>query len=178
MALSGLIIVGCADPTTASDTTSVTEGASSATDVVISTPFPVPTTDAVPVAPEPIPVPAADSSPDARAALDMLATVPVKGRAPKTGYDRDLFGQAWTDDVDVEFGRNGCDTRNDILRRDLTAIAVKPGSNGCSVLTGTLADAYTGTTIDFVRGADTSSDVQIDHMVSLISDRRLLGAKI
>ena len=43
-------------------------------------------------------------------ALDVLATLPVKGRAPKTGYDRAQFGQAWAD-VD----RNGCDTRNDIL---------------------------------------------------------------
>ena len=44
----------------------------------------------------------------------------VKGRAPKTGYDRDQYGQAWKD-VD----RNGCDTRNDILRRDLTAIVAQ-----------------------------------------------------
>jgi hypothetical protein len=97
----------------------------------------------------------------------MLATLPIKGRAPKTGYDRDMFGQAWTDDVDVDGGHNGCDTRNDILRRDLTAIILKPGSNGCAVQSGTLADAYTGTTIDFVRGTDTSSVVQIDHMVAL-----------
>ena len=50
-------------------------------------------------------------------AIDRLATLPIKGRAPKTGYDRALFGQAWAD-VD----RNGCDTRNDILQRDLTDI--------------------------------------------------------
>ena len=56
-------------------------------------------------------------------ALEVLATLPVKGRAPKTGYDRDQFGQAWTD-VD----RNGCDTRNDILRRDLTRHRLKPGT--------------------------------------------------
>ena len=31
-----------------------------------------------------------------------------------TGYDRDRFGQAWLD-----ADRNGCDTRNDMLRRDL-----------------------------------------------------------
>ena len=61
----------------------------------------------------------APPGPSARAgtALAALATLPVKGRAPRTGYDRDLFGQAWAD-VD----RNGCDTRNDILRRDLTAL--------------------------------------------------------
>lgn len=161
MALSGLLIAGCADPTSAS------ESASSATDTAISSPPPASTTDSVAVAPEPTPASASDSSPDAQAALDMLATLPIKGRAPRTGYDRDLFGQSWTDDVDVEFGRNGCDQRNDLLRRDLTDITLKPGSNGCVVLTGTLADTYTGTIIDFVRGADTSMAVQLDHVVSL-----------
>jgi hypothetical protein len=177
VALSGLLVVGCADQTGDRDATSHTEPASSATDTTSST-SPV-TTDAAPalsvapeVTPEPVlpPVPAepaATNSDSAQAALFTLATLPIKGRAPKTGYDRNMFGQAWTDDVDVEFGHNGCDTRNDILRRDLTDITLKPGSNGCAVQTGTLADAYTGTTISFVRGADTSSDVQIDHMVAL-----------
>lgn len=167
MALSGLLIVGCADPTTASDAASGAESASSATDTAISASPPAASTDAVSVAPAPTPASAAESSPDAQAALGMLATLPIKGRAPKTGYDRDLFGQAWTDDVDVEFGHNGCDTRNDILRRDLTAITLKSGSNGCVVQTGTLADTYTGTTINFVRGADTSNAVQIEHIVAL-----------
>jgi hypothetical protein len=42
------------------------------------------------------------------------AQLPMKGRAPRTGYDRDQFGPAWKD-VD----RNGCDQRNDVLTRDL-----------------------------------------------------------
>ncbi|MEW2018665.1 DUF1524 domain-containing protein [Rhodococcus sp. NPDC076796] len=167
MALSGLLIVGCVDPTTASDATSAAESASSATDTATSASPPASSTDAVSVAPAPTPASAAEIWPDAQAALGMLATLPIKGRAPKTGYDRDLFGQSWTDDVDVEFGRNGCDQRNDLLRRDLTDITLKPGSNGCVVLTGTLADTYTGTIIDFVRGADTSMAVQLDHVVSL-----------
>ncbi|GAC1482447.1 MAG: hypothetical protein NVS1B16_12590 [Pseudarthrobacter sp.] len=50
-------------------------------------------------------------------AIDLLATLPIKGRAPKTGYDRAQFGQAW---LDVD--RNGCDTRNDMLKRDLTGV--------------------------------------------------------
>lgn len=100
----------------------------------------------------------------ARALLDSL---PVKGRAPKTGYSRAQFGQSWTDDVDVEGGHNGCDTRNDILRRDLTDVTLKPGTRGCVVLSGTLADPYTGTLARFTRGADTSSQVQIDHVVAL-----------
>lgn len=53
----------------------------------------------------------ATSSFDASAALSKLDTLPVKGRAPKTGYDRGQFGQAWTDDVTVEGGHNGCDAR-------------------------------------------------------------------
>ena len=92
------------------------------------------------------------------AAVDAL---PVKGRAPRTGYSRDQFGSAWTD-VD----RNGCDTRNDVLARDLTAIALKPGTRGCVVLTGTLRDPYTGKILVFQRGPS-SADVQIDHVVAL-----------
>ena len=68
-----------------------------------------------------------------------LATLAVKGRAPKSGYDRSRFGVAWTDDVTVADGHNGCDTRNDILRRDLVAVEIKPGSNGCAVLGGPTA---------------------------------------
>lgn len=101
----------------------------------------------------------------------VLNTIPVKGRAPKTGYDRELFGQKW-DDID----RNGCDTRNDILGRDLTNIVYKDGTNNCAVLTGTLNDPYTGTTIAFERGEDTSTAVQIDHVVAL-SDAWQKGAQ-
>lgn len=107
---------------------------------------------------------AADPAADALARLDSLE---VKGRAPKTGYERSLFGDAWTDDVTVADGHNGCDTRNDILRRDLVDVVIKPGSNGCAVLSGTLNDPYTGTSFAFQRGPGSSAEVQIDHMVSL-----------
>ena len=100
-------------------------------------------------------------------ALTALAGLPVKGRAPKTGYDRAQFGQAWSDAVEVDGGRNGCDTRNDVLRRDLTAITLDPRTGGCVVLSGTLADPFTGSTIPFVRGEQTSRAVQVDHLVSL-----------
>ncbi|MHA7154736.1 GmrSD restriction endonuclease domain-containing protein [Arthrobacter sp. TMN-50] len=103
-------------------------------------------------------------------ALDLLDTLPVKGRAPKTGYDRDLFGQAWAD-----IDRNGCDTRNDMLNRDLTSI-IHANSVPCKVQSGILDDPYTGTTIDFLRGQSTSSDVQIDHVVAL-SDAWQKGAQ-
>jgi len=95
-------------------------------------------------------------------ATAVLETLPVKGRAPKTGYSRDQFGQAWAD-VD----RNGCDTRNDILKRDLTSIIYKAGTRNCVVASGTLVDKYSGETINFVRGNITSMEVQIDHVVAL-----------
>jgi hypothetical protein len=95
-------------------------------------------------------------------AIATLETLPVKGRAPKTGYARDQFGQAWAD-VD----RNGCDTRNDMLKRDLTAIVYKAGTRNCVVFSGTLLDRYSGESIDFVRGNVTSMAVQIDHVVAL-----------
>ena len=101
-----------------------------------------------------------------------LAKLPVKGRAPKTGYDRaGKFGPAWAD-VD----RNGCDTRNDILRRDLDGETFKPGTHDCVVVTGSLNDPYTGKKITFARGQGTSDDVQIDHMVAL-SDAWQKGAQ-
>lgn len=112
------------------------------------------------VAPETAAGPAADT-------LARLDSLEVKGRAPKTGYERSLFGDAWTDDVTVADGHNGCDTRNDILRRDLVDVVIKPGSNGCAVLSGTLNDPYTGTSFAFQRGPASSAEVQIDHMVSL-----------
>jgi len=119
------------------------------------------------------PTAVADTAVDTLAKLD---TVAIKGRAPKTGYDRDLFGERWTDDVTVEYGRNGCDTRNDILRRDLVDVVSKPGSNGCAVLSGVLNDPYTGTTVEFLRGPGTSAEVQIDHVVAL-SDAWQKGAQ-
>lgn len=93
-------------------------------------------------------------------ALEALATLPVKGRAPKTGYDREQFGAAWAD-VD----RNGCDTRNDVLNRDLTAKTWRSGTHGCVVLSGSFAEPYTGTAVTFAKAR--AWDVQIDHVVAL-----------
>ncbi|NKX56763.1 HNH endonuclease family protein, partial [Arthrobacter mobilis] len=117
--------------------------------------------------PAPAPAPAAPAG----TALALLETIPVKGRAPKTGYDRDEFGSGWQDP-----DRNGCDARNDILARDLTDETFRPGTNNCIVLTGTLADPFTATTIRFVRGNATSTAVQIDHIVPL-SDAWQKGAR-
>jgi hypothetical protein len=127
-----------------------------------------PTTHTAPPSEGRSPAPPGGSGVTAQAAL---AHLPIKGRAPKTGYSRELFGPAWADT-----NRNGCDTRNDILGRDLTAVVLKPGTNGCVVLSGELRDPYTGHTIDFERGPATSIDVQIDHVVAL-SDAWQKGAQ-
>jgi hypothetical protein len=96
------------------------------------------------------------SAPQARTALGVLATLPVKGRAPMTGYSRDAFGPAWLD-----ANRNGCDERNDMLTRDLGDRT----EENCRILTGTLADPYTAQTIAYVYGDGTLID--IDHVVAL-----------
>ncbi|MDY6808456.1 MAG: DUF1524 domain-containing protein [Actinomycetota bacterium] len=122
------------------------------------------------------PAPSPEFSASARRAIATLETLAVKGRAPRTGYEREQFGQAWSDDVSVADGHNGCDARNDILRRDLTDIALKTGTRDCVVASGTLDDPYTGQRISFVRGEDTSAQVQIDHVVAL-SDAWQKGAQ-
>lgn len=99
-------------------------------------------------------------------AADLLQTIAVKGRAPKTGYARTQFGDGWAT-------TNGCDTRDIILHRDLQNPTV---GDGCKVLSGVLNDPYTGKTITFQRGPETSSDVQIDHVVAL-SDAWQKGAQ-
>lgn len=88
---------------------------------------------------------------------EVLQSLAVKGRAPKTDYSRDQFGSGWTT-------TSGCDTRNVILYRDMPGSIV---NDSCHVTKGTLLDPYTGQTITFVRGSQTSSDVQIDHVVAL-----------
>ncbi len=93
-------------------------------------------------------------------ALSQLATLEVKGRAPLTGYDRERFGAAWLD-----ADRNGCDTRNDILGRDLTHRSYDPKTHGCVVLSGILGDPYTDDRIRFVKGD--GDLVDIDHVVAL-----------
>jgi hypothetical protein len=92
-------------------------------------------------------------------AINKLESLPIKGRAPKTGYSREQFGAGWGD-------AGGCDVRNFILGRDMTNITTKSPTD-CTVLSGTLNDPYTGKTIPFTRGAGTSSAVQIDHVVAL-----------
>ncbi len=99
---------------------------------------------------------------------DVLATLTVKGRGPKTGYSREQFGEAWAD-VD----RNGCDTRDDVLNRDLGRREWRPGTHDCVVVAGVLHDPYTGRRLVFRKA--TAEAVQIDHVVAL-SDAWQKGA--
>ena len=95
-----------------------------------------------------------------------LAKLEVKGRAPKTGYSRKQFSDGW--------GKmSGCSVREVILARDLMETNI---DDKCRVLAGTLRDPYTGRTIKFQRGPETSSKVQIDHVVAL-SDAWQKGAQ-
>ncbi|MBO1268766.1 HNH endonuclease family protein [Arthrobacter cavernae] len=94
-------------------------------------------------------------------AAEALENLPVKGRAAKDNYERTEFGQAW---LDVD--RNGCDTRNDVLRRDLSDVSFTEGSK-CRVAAGQFQEPYTGQHVAFRRGPETSAAVQIDHVVAL-----------
>lgn len=103
--------------------------------------------------------PGADSKLNAMiiTARQQLDTLPVKGRAPKTGYTRTRFGDGW-----AKIGM--CDAREIILARDLTNTKL---STDCKVLSGVLNDPYTGKIIHFQRGPTSSQLVQIDHVVAL-----------
>ena len=91
-------------------------------------------------------------------ALTVLNSLEVKGRAAKTGYARSQFPH-WSDP-----DRNGCDARNDTLKRDLTQISFKSGTRDCKVLTGQLLDPFSGKVITF---SSTKSNIDIDHVVAL-----------
>ena len=107
--------------------------------------------------------------PTVQPGTDVLAgvtVVPVRVR----GYDyrRAAFGEAWDDDNDAPGGHNGCDTRNDILNRDLldkTYVSIKRCPD--AVATGILHDPYTNATIAFTRGNQVGASVQIDHIIPL-----------
>ncbi|MCD4550115.1 MULTISPECIES: HNH endonuclease family protein [unclassified Schaalia] len=95
----------------------------------------------------------------------MLMSLPVREdntRQKIPRYDREAFGARWAD-----IDHNGCDTRNDILSRDLSQVTYKKGTKNCVVLSGKLQDPYTGQLIDFERGNETSKKIQIDHIVPL-----------
>ena len=103
-------------------------------------------------------LPAINSQAATTDALTALNKLEVKGRAPKTGYTRAQFPH-WSDP-----DRNGCDARNDILKRDLTDISYKAGTRDCKVIAGQLLDPFSGKVITF---SPTKVVIDIDHVVAL-----------
>lgn len=128
----------------------------------------------------PAAVPAVTSSPAAVPFLNAkayavararLVDLEIKGKAPMTGYDRDRFGTEWSDAVgDFGWTRNGCDTRNDVLKRDLVEVTFKVGTNECKVLAGTLPyEPYTGERNRRFDATDEdyATDLDAEHVVAL-----------
>ncbi len=103
-------------------------------------------------------IPTQSASANEPTALAVLNQLEVKGRAPKTGYSRAAFTH-WSD-----LNRDGCDSRNEILKRDLTQIIFKTGTRDCKVISGQLLDPFSGKTLIF---SSSKSTVDIDHLVSL-----------
>lgn len=109
-------------------------------------------------------------------ALEEVSTeprTPVKGRLADLAvarvhddgsYERDAFGTGWLD-----LDGDGCDTRDEVMQRDLTRTRTKP--DGCGVATGRLDDPYGGGRIDYV--ADDYWTVHVDHIYPLAHAWRL-----
>ncbi|MFI6297240.1 HNH endonuclease family protein [Nonomuraea sp. NPDC050790] len=96
---------------------------------------------------------------DARALIGRLR---VKARGSSTGYRRTNYGGNWADSAPgVPYAGNGCRTRDDLLARDGRDVV----RAGCTVLSLTLDDPYTGRAIDW-RVAD-ADEIQVDHVVPL-----------
>ena len=107
--------------------------------------------------------------PTVAAGVDVLAGIEIVAqRTHRHDYRRSVFGAAWDDNTDAPGGHNGCDTRNDILNRDLVDIT-QTSTKRCpvAVATGILHDPYTNATVEFTRGAKVGESVQIDHIVPL-----------
>lgn len=115
----------------------------------------------------------APGSPTRTQLEQLLATVTVIPERPQLpGYERGcrkeqlcVFGPAWSDDTDAPGGHDGCDTRNNVLARQMTNVEFRPGTRDCVVVAGTLADPYSGQTVTFSKSR--AGDVQIDHVYPL-----------
>lgn len=155
-----LFIVGAASGGCSSSTKTTTTAAA-ATTTTSSTPATTTSTTTAPTTTatqsSTTTSPAATNTSQAGTALAALETLPIKGRAPKTGYSRSQFGDGWASVA-------GCITRDRILGRDLTRKAYVAGGD-CQIQSGVLHDPYTSETIMYVRGG--ASEVDIDHVVAL-----------
>ncbi|MEU2155704.1 HNH endonuclease family protein [Streptomyces sp. NPDC019396] len=105
------------------------------------------------------------SEADKANARKLIQGLTTKRRGPKTGYERDEFGHAWMDTADgVPLARNGCDTRNDLLKLHGRHVQFRSGSD-CVVVAMDLYDPYTGEDIAWKKSK--AAEVQIDHVVPL-----------
>ena len=96
----------------------------------------------------------------------LIRRVRTAVRGPSTGYSRNEYGSTWTDSaVYIPWAANGCDTRDDILRRDLTRIRLRSETDGCIVESGRLRNPYLGTRIAFSKSD--AAAVPIDHIFPL-----------
>ena len=102
---------------------------------------------------------------DSPLAVEILAKLEVKGRAPKTGYNREQFYDGWPT-VD------GCSLRQRIIKREFGDSAVL---DGCDVVAGEYVEPYTGEFRRFTTREEISK-LQIDHVVAL-SDAWQKGAQ-
>jgi len=103
---------------------------------------------------------------DPETAAAAIYAVPTADVGYRSDYNRDAFGQAWSDDQDELYGHDGCDTRNNILRRDLVDVEVRPNTNGCVIVAGRLdPEPYTVTARQFVKAH--ADQLQVDHVFPL-----------
>ncbi|WP_420910928.1 HNH endonuclease family protein [Rhodococcus sp. OK519] len=115
----------------------------------------------------------APGSPPRAAVENLLARAQVvPTRADVPGYERGcrggqacVFGPSWSDDHSGPGGHDGCDTRNNVLATDLTRVAFRDGTRDCVVVSGTLADPYSGRPVEFSK--QNANAVQIDHVYPL-----------
>lgn len=144
-----LAVAGCGRPI---DTDSSPPQAAASSAVVTTVQIPDGGTRLVPL-----------SDAEGERAADAIEILPVRGRGPKTGYERDLFGKAWEDDAaGVLWSGNGCRTRDDVLARDLDDPAKR---DACVVVSGNYVDPYTGESVQFAKAQAEASP--IDHLVSI-----------
>ncbi|MBR3233061.1 HNH endonuclease [Candidatus Saccharibacteria bacterium] len=106
---------------------------------------------------------------NATLAVNVLEKLEVKGRAPKTGYDREQFYKSWP-------SIDGCNLRQRIIKRDLGDTAVVSSEDNCTVISGEYDEPYTGSRLVFYQKSDFTKGVQIDHVVAL-SDAWQKGAQ-
>lgn len=109
-----------------------------------------------------------DSTHSSVLAKEVLEQLEIKGRAPKTGYNREEFYKTWPK---IE----GCSLRQRIIRREVGESAVLD-SDQCTVLSGEFDEPYTGSHLVFHEKSEFSKGIQIDHVVAL-SDAWQKGAQ-